>query len=71
MYRIAKKLINILKQELKNQYNIQNSENFAHNIIELKINEHHRMITYDIKDLYVNIPIEETLAITKQELLNN
>ena len=29
------------------------------------------MITYDIKDLYVNIPIEETLTITKQQLLIN
>ena len=26
------------------------------------------MITFDIKDLYVNIPITETLAITKQLL---
>jgi hypothetical protein len=70
-YRIGKKLNNIIKQELINQYNLQNSKNFAHNITELKINEHHRMITFDIKDLYVNIPIEETLAITKQQLLNN
>jgi hypothetical protein len=29
------------------------------------------MITYDIKDLYVNIPIEEALTITKQHLLKN
>jgi hypothetical protein len=29
------------------------------------------MITYDIKELYVNIPKEETLPITKQQLLNN
>jgi len=35
---------------------------------KLKINEHHKMITFDIKDLYVNIPITEPLAITKQLL---
>jgi hypothetical protein len=29
------------------------------------------MITYDIKDLYVNIPIEETLKITEIQLLKN
>jgi len=29
------------------------------------------MITYDIKDLYVSIPIEETLTITKQQLLED
>jgi hypothetical protein len=29
------------------------------------------MATFDIKDLYVNIPIEETLKITEQQLLKN
>jgi hypothetical protein len=29
------------------------------------------LITCDIKDLYINIPIEETLAITKSMLLKN
>ena len=29
------------------------------------------MITYDIKDLYVNIPIEETLKIARQQLIEN
>jgi hypothetical protein len=46
---------------MENQYNSQNSESLAHNIAAIKINEHNRMITFDIKDLYVNIPIEETL----------
>lgn len=70
-YRIAKKLNDILKQRLQmeNQYNTLNSEKWAHNISALKINNNHKMITYDIKDLYVNIPKEETLTITKQQLL--
>jgi hypothetical protein len=29
------------------------------------------MVTYDIKDLYVNIPIEETLKIMEIQLLKN
>jgi hypothetical protein len=55
----------------KNQYNTQNSENLAHNIITIKTNENLRMATFDIKDLYLNIPIEETLKITEQQLLKN
>jgi hypothetical protein len=38
-------------------------------IIKFKINENHQIITYDIKDLYVNILIQETLEITKSMLL--
>jgi hypothetical protein len=72
-YKISKKLNNILKQHLKleNQYNIQNSETLARNFSTIKVNNNLKMITYDIKDLYVNIPIEETLTITKQLLKNN
>ena len=29
------------------------------------------MATFDIKDLYVNIPMEETLKITEQQLMKN
>ena len=43
----------------------------THTLTKLEIKEHHRMITYDIKDLYVNIPIEETLTRTKQQLLED
>jgi len=69
----SKKLKDILKQHLhlENQYNTQNSENLAHNMSTLKMNDSLKMITYDIKDLYINIPIEENLTITKQQLLKN
>ena len=47
--------------QVKNQYNTLNSENLARNISTLKINNNHKMITYDIKDLCVGIPIEKKL----------
>jgi hypothetical protein len=43
----------------------------ATDLTKLKLNENHKLITYDIKDLYVNIPIEETLTITKSMLLKS
>jgi hypothetical protein len=47
--------------QLKNNYNIQNSINLAKDLTKLTIDKNYKMITYDIKDLYVNMPIEETL----------
>jgi hypothetical protein len=35
------------------------------------MHKNHRLITFDIKDLYVNIPITETLNIVKTKLLQN
>ena len=34
-------------------------------LTKLKIPDNHRMVTFDIKDLYVNIPIDETFNIIK------
>ena len=62
-YKTAKKLSNILNQHLNlnNYYTINNSTDLANNLTRLKINENHRLINLDIKDLYVNIPIDETI----------
>jgi putative IMPACT (imprinted ancient) family translation regulator len=37
----------------------------------LEIHENHRLVTFYIKDLYVNIPITETLNIVKAKLQQN
>jgi len=72
-YKTAKKLNDILKQFLclDNRYNTINSTSLANDIVKLTINNKHRMITYYVKDLYVNIPIDETLKITESQLLKN
>jgi hypothetical protein len=51
--------------KLSNNYIVSNSTNLANDLINLRLNENHRLITFDIKDLFVNIPIEESLIITK------
>ena len=53
---------------LKTHYNTITSYTLANELVNLKINNHHRLLTLDIKDLYVNIPIQETLDITKAQL---
>jgi hypothetical protein len=72
-YKTAKKLNDIVKQclYLDNSYNTINSISLANDILPLTINNKNRMITYDIKDLYVNMPIYETLKIMENQLLKN
>jgi len=57
IYKAAKKLNTILNNHLhlENQYNIINSNTLAKDLIQMKINNKHRLLTLDIKDLYVNI----------------
>jgi len=66
LYKIAKHINNKLDAYLclNNYYNVKNCIGLAEDLTKLKINENHKMMTYDI-----NIPIEETLMITKSLLL--
>jgi len=52
-------------------YITSTSTNLANDLVKLKINNNHRLLTLDIKDLYVNIPTKETIEITRAQLLKN
>jgi len=72
-YKLARYLTKTLDQYilLNNYSNVTNSTNLANDLTKLEIHENHRMISFDIKDLYVNLPIDETLNIIKTKLLQN
>jgi hypothetical protein len=72
-YELARYLTTTLDQNisLNNYFNVTNSTNLANELMKLEKQENHRMISFDIKDLYVNIPIDETLNIIKTKLLQN
>jgi hypothetical protein len=66
-FKAAKKLNRTLQQHLnlENHYTILNSSTPAKDLKKLSINKNHRVITLDIKDLYVNIPVSETIDIAR------
>jgi len=72
-YKFAKKFNSILQQYLTvdNCYTIVNSSTLAQDLTKLNISKQHRLITLDIKDLYVNIPIRQTIDITRLQLLKH
>jgi hypothetical protein len=69
-YKAAKHLIHILNTHLNlsNTYNVTQSTLLATELSRLHITESHRLITYDIKDLFVNIPINEVTQIIHNSL---
>ena len=64
-YKVAKHLIHILNTHLKlrNTY-VTKSTQLAAELSHLPTNENHRLITYDIRHLFVNIPINEAVLPT-------
>jgi len=72
-YKAAKRLNKILQQHLNldNYYTIVNSSTLAQDLTQLNITNKHRLITLDIKDLYVNIPIAQTIDTATTQLLKH
>ena len=70
-YKLAKFLAKIITSylPLQHQYNIKNSIDLAHDLKNITIKDEYQMISFDIKDLYVNIPIDETINIAKTLLM--
>jgi len=70
-YKLARFLTKILDQyiSLNNCFNVTNATKLANDITKLEIHENHKMISFDIKDLCLNMPIDETLNIVKSKLL--
>jgi hypothetical protein len=60
-YKLAKYMQDILLKmiNLPNTYNCTDSIRLANEIVQLKAGENYKMLTLDIKDLYVNVPTNE------------
>jgi hypothetical protein len=71
-YKLAKFITSKLKEiiQLPNIYNIQNSTNLIENLNKLEINENIKLCSFDISNMYTNIPLTETINII-QNILNN
>ena len=72
-YKLAKKLYDILNKHLllDNHYTTRNSTSLPNDLVKLTITYKHRLITLDINDLCVNIPLKEIIDITRTQLLKN
>jgi len=62
-HKIAKRLnqqLHILLS-LTNTYTVKTSNEIAHEIVKMPMNEQIKMITLDIKDMHVNLPVKGIL----------
>jgi len=72
-YKTAKHLNNNLHNLLclPHTYNMKNSQEIAEELKRMQINEQMRTITFDIKDLHVNLPIQGIIRAAKLWLNKN
>jgi hypothetical protein len=56
--------------ELPSTYTVYNSMQLAQDLHNLELKDSHKLATFDIKELHVNLPIQEILQVTKSGLLS-
>jgi hypothetical protein len=71
-YKLAKFFRKWLSEtlQLSNTYTVYNSTQLAQELKKLELEDSHKLATFDMKVLYVNLPIQEILQITKSGLLS-
>lgn len=69
-YKVSKKLVQIIKNSisLKNNHSTKNCTEFINKLKNVQIKPNYRIASFDIVDLYTNIPVHDTIAILKSNL---
>jgi len=66
-YNLAKLLVPLLTPLSVNEYSVKNSYSFVSDICKVTYSDRYYMCSYDIKSLYTNVPINETIEL----IINN
>ena len=70
-FRLAKYLVGILAPLTVDAYTVQNSYQFADDIRQIEVKEGMFMASFDVENLFTNIPVHETIDICIDSLFRN
>jgi len=70
-YNLAKLLVPLLSHLSVNEYTVKNSYDFADEICKLTNSNRYYMCSLDIKSLYTNVPINETIELVIRNIFTN
>ena len=70
-YNISKFLVNLLNPFTTNSNSIDNSKNFVEDICSLKGFGSHFMASFDVDNLFTNVPVRETIEICLRNVFGN
>ena len=70
-YKLAKFFVPLLAPFTTNQYSVRDSFSFVEEILSFKNSNTYIMASFDIKSLFKNITLEETVKIASKKLFNS
>ena len=70
-YNIAKFFVPLLSIFTTNEFTINDSFSFVNEIVSIPDSDCYVMATFDIKSLFTNIPLDETVSIATESFFNS
>ena len=70
-YNLSKFLVDILNPFAENCFTLKNSHEFRQQVENIPISDKNVMASFDIKDLYTNVPLQETIDICMDLISSN
>ena len=67
-YRISKHLAELLLPLTRNQYTINNTQDFVTRLNGLSIQADQKMVSFDVSSLFSNVPLDYTIDVIKKSL---
>lgn len=69
-YRVSKKLEQIIKHGLKirNNNSVKNSYEFIEKMKTVELSPNHKLVSFDVTNLYTNVPVDKTVTVLKNIL---
>lgn len=73
MYKMSQEISKRIKinYEKEQVYNVENSKEVIEKLRRIKISENTKLMSLDVKDMYTNIPTNDTIKIIKENNLKN
>ena len=68
IYNLAKYLVNLLAPLGKSDYTIINTADFINRLKNERIPRKYKMITFDVKSLFTNVPLDATISIILRKI---
>ena len=70
-YHLAKYLAKILSPLSKSEYTLSSTTDFLKSIKNLKISNKHKVISFDVKALFTNVPLDFTINVILRRIYDN
>ena len=70
-YHLAKYLSKLISPLSSSEYTVSSTKNFVRNIQTIKVPRGYHMVSFDVKSLFTNVPLEYTIDLVLKRIYDN